>query len=178
VYNSGQGQVNGVVPVAAAGKTSCNVTATLGGFTVPPAPATTTIPIVPQNIALFLYSPNANLTVPIVTNANYQVLGPPGSGLPQAQKGGNIILWSTGGGLTTPVVANNALAPASGAIMQATPTVRIGGTAVTVQYAGLAPGFFGLYQINVGLPQNLPSGKVSLTLSSGTGDVSYDLWIQ
>jgi len=178
VYNSGQGQLNGVVPVEAAGKASCNVTATLSGFTVPPVPATATIPIVPQNIALFLYSPNANLTVPIITNANYQVLGPPGSGLPQAQKGGNIILWSTGGGLTTPVVANNALAPASGAIMQATPTVRIGGTAVTVQYAGLAPGFFGLYQINVGLPQNLASGKVSLTLSSGTGDVSYDLWIQ
>jgi uncharacterized protein (TIGR03437 family) len=106
------------------------------------------------------------------------VLGPPGSGLPQAQKGTTIILWSTGGGLTTPVVANNALAPATGAVMQATPSVRIGGTAAVISYAGLAPGFFGLYQINVALPQNLPSGKASLTLSSGTGDVSYDLWIQ
>ncbi|MGO9259319.1 MAG: hypothetical protein ACLQU1_23845 [Bryobacteraceae bacterium] len=178
VYNSGQGQVNGVVPVEAAGKTSCELTATLGGYTVPATPATTTVQIVPQNIALFLYNLSSTTTAPVITNLNYQVIGPPASGLAQAQKGGSIILWATGGGLTSPVVADDMLAPALGAPMQTTPSVQIAGVAATVQYAGLAPGFIGLYQINVAVPPNTPSGQVSLTLSSGIGNLSYDLWVQ
>jgi uncharacterized protein (TIGR03437 family) len=178
VYNSGQGQVNGVVPIEVAGKTSCNLTAVLDGYTVPATPATTTVQIVPQDIGLFLYGLNATTTVPIVTNLNYQVIGPPGSGLAQAQKGSSVILWATGGGLTSPVVADNALTPATGATMQSTPSVRIAGAVAIVQYAGLAPGFIGLYQINVAVPANTPSGKVTLTLSSGIGDVNYDLWVQ
>jgi len=41
-----------------------------------------------------------------------------------------------------------------------------------------SPGFIGLYQINVTVPAATPSGKVTLTLASGIGDVSYDLWVQ
>jgi len=178
VYNSGQGQVNGVVPVEAAGKTSCPLTAVLNGYTVPATPASTTVQIVPQNIGLFLYSPNATTQLPIITNLNYQIIGAPSSGLAQAQKGGSIILWATGGGLTNPVVADNAVAPAQGAPMQAAPTVQIGGIPATVEYAGLAPGFIGLYQMNVAVPASAPSGQVSLTLSSGIGNVSYSLWVQ
>jgi uncharacterized protein (TIGR03437 family) len=178
VYNSGEGQVNGVVPVEVAGKTECELTATLSGYTVPPTPASTTVEIVPQDIALFLYVQNSTTTVPIITNLNYQIIGAPSSGLAQAQKGGSIILWATGGGLTTPVVADDAVAPALGAPMQTTPTVQIGGVAATVEYAGLAPGFIGLYQINVAVPANTPSGQVSLTLSSVGGNVSYNLWVQ
>jgi len=177
-YNSGLGQVNGVVPVEAAGRTSCQLTATLSGFTIPVTPAATTIEIMPQNIALFLYAPDSTTTAPIITNSNYQLIGPPSSGLAQAQKGGSIIFWATGGGLTTPVVADNAVAPVLGAPMQTTPTVQIGGAPATVEWAGLAPGFIGLYQINVAVPANTPSGQVSLTLSSGVGNVSYNLWVQ
>jgi uncharacterized protein (TIGR03437 family) len=32
-------------------------------------------------------------------------------------------------------------------------------------YAGLAPGFAGLYQINVLIPQSAPTGNVPVTLS-------------
>lgn len=178
VYNSGLGQVNGVVPVEVAGKTSCQLTATLSGYTVSATPASTTVQIVPQNIAIFLYAPNSTTTVPIITNLSYQIIGAPSSGLTQAQKGGSIILWATGGGLTTPVVADGATAPALGAPMQTTPSVRIGGVAATVEYAGLAPGFIGLYQLNVAVPSNSPSGQVPLILSSGVGNVSYNLWVQ
>ena len=179
VYNSGQGQVNGVVPIEVAGKTSCNLTASLSGFTIPATTATATVQIVPQNIALFPYTVSSTLTVPIITNANYQYIGPPGTAsFVQAQKGAVIILWATGGGLTSPPVADNLLAPPAGAPMQTVPTVRIAGASTTVQYAGLSPGFIGLYQINVAVPASSPSGKVALTLSTGIGDVSYDLWIQ
>jgi len=146
---------------------------------VPAATATATVQIVPQDLALFPYAVSPTLTVPIITNADYQYVGPPGAGpFVQAQKGSTVILWATGGGLTSPVLADNAQAPSSGSPMQLVPTVRIAGTAASVQYAGLSPGFIGLYQINVVVPSNTPSGKVTLTLSSGIGDVAYDLWVQ
>jgi uncharacterized protein (TIGR03437 family) len=41
----------------------------------------------------------------------------------------------------------------------ATPTVTIGGTKATVSFSGLAPGFVGLYQINVEVPATLAAGN-------------------
>lgn len=179
VYNSGQGQVNGLVPVEVAGKASCSLTASLSGYTVPATTATTTVQIVPQNIAIFPYTVSSTLTVPIITNANYQFIGPPGTGgFVQAQKGSSIVLWATGGGLTSPLVADNLQAPPTGAPMQTVPSVRIAGTAASVEFAGMSPGFIGLYQINVTVPPTTPSGKVPLTVASGVGDVDYDLWVQ
>ena len=43
---------------------------------------------------------------------------------------------------------------------------RIGGRAATVQFAGLAPGFVGLYQVNVQIPVGVtPGPAVPLVLS-------------
>jgi uncharacterized protein (TIGR03437 family) len=36
----------------------------------------------------------------------------------------------------------------------------------------------GLYQINVAVPPNTPSGQVTLTLWSGIGDINHDLWVR
>jgi uncharacterized protein (TIGR03437 family) len=48
-----------------------------------------------------------------------------------------------------------------------TPTVYLGATAVTPSYSGLAPGFVGLYQVNVQIPPGLPSGTLPLVITSG-----------
>ena len=50
-----------------------------------------------------------------------------------------------------------------------TPTVTIGGvTATNVSFSGLAPGFVGLYQVNVQVPANAPTGSaVPVALSIG-----------
>jgi uncharacterized protein (TIGR03437 family) len=40
-----------------------------------------------------------------------------------------------------------------------TPTVTIGGVAAEVAFSGLAPGFVGLWQLNVLLPTNAPAGS-------------------
>ena len=48
-----------------------------------------------------------------------------------------------------------------------TPTVYLGATAVTPSYSGLAPGFVGLYQVNVQVPAGLASGTLPLVITSG-----------
>jgi uncharacterized protein (TIGR03437 family) len=48
------------------------------------------------------------------------------------------------------------------------PTVFVGGVPLAPVYSGLAPGFAGLYQIDVRLPANLPSGAQGVIVSIGT----------
>jgi uncharacterized protein (TIGR03437 family) len=50
-------------------------------------------------------------------------------------------------------------------VTTAIPTVFIGSTAATPIYSGLAPGFAGLYQINVRVPPGIPSGLQPLVLT-------------
>jgi uncharacterized protein (TIGR03437 family) len=47
------------------------------------------------------------------------------------------------------------------------PVVMIGGQQATVQFAGLAPGFVGLYQVNVYVPTGLTSGNQPITIAIG-----------
>jgi uncharacterized protein (TIGR03437 family) len=48
-----------------------------------------------------------------------------------------------------------------------TPVVMIGGKQAQVQFAGLAPGFVGLYQVNAYIPSGLASGNQPITIAIG-----------
>jgi uncharacterized protein (TIGR03437 family) len=48
-----------------------------------------------------------------------------------------------------------------------TPVVYIGSTPVTPSYSGLAPGFVGLYQVDVQVPAGLAPGRLPLLLTTG-----------
>jgi uncharacterized protein (TIGR03437 family) len=85
---------------------------------------------------------------------------------------------TTTSALTTPVHAGEyieiyctGLGPtrSSGAlsVTTVTPTIYLGGTAVSPAYSGLS-GFVGLYQVNVQIPEGLGPGTLPLTLVSGT----------
>jgi len=52
-------------------------------------------------------------------------------------------------------------------IVTAVPTVYFGSVATTPSFAGLTPGFQGLYQINVRVPEGLPAGSIPLIVTSG-----------
>jgi uncharacterized protein (TIGR03437 family) len=48
------------------------------------------------------------------------------------------------------------------------PEVSLGGVRLPVAFSGLTPGQIGVYQINVGVPSNTPTGlDVALTISQG-----------
>jgi uncharacterized protein (TIGR03437 family) len=49
-----------------------------------------------------------------------------------------------------------------------TPTVYLGATPMSPSYSGLAPGFVGLYQVDVQIPPGLPSGTIPLVITSGS----------
>ena len=48
------------------------------------------------------------------------------------------------------------------------PTVYLGATPVSAAFSGLAPGFVGLYHVDVQIPAGLPSGTLPLQITSGS----------
>jgi uncharacterized protein (TIGR03437 family) len=70
-----------------------------------------------------------------------------------------IVVYATGLGPVTGGMVDGQLALASPLQRTTqTPAVTIGGVGATPSFAGLTPGYLGLYQINVPVPANLPAG--------------------
>jgi uncharacterized protein (TIGR03437 family) len=97
------------------------------------------------------------------------VEAPDGTALPPnsaVTAGDTITLYCSGLGAVSPPVA--AGSPASSTTLSNTVnpvTAMIGQTPATVLFAGLAPGWVQLYQVNIRIPSGLPSGKAVLTLA-------------
>jgi uncharacterized protein (TIGR03437 family) len=88
-----------------------------------------------------------------------------------------ITIYLTGMGLTSPQVSAGVPAPANPlALANVQPTLTLGSTALSVSYAGLAPGQVGLYQINASVPTGVPLGMdVPLVISQGGASTSLDV---
>ncbi len=87
-----------------------------------------------------------------------------------AAAGDVLIIYATGLGAVTQRIVTGAPAPADPlAGVTGSVTVRFGSVAATeVFFAGLTPGFVGLYQINVRVPAGIPAGPATpLTVSAG-----------
>jgi uncharacterized protein (TIGR03437 family) len=85
-----------------------------------------------------------------------------------ARPGDVLILFATGMGPTNPVFEPGQLATGIANVI-APVTVRIGNIEAQVTFAGLAPGFAGLNQINMVVPANTPAGNVPVTITVGAG---------
>jgi uncharacterized protein (TIGR03437 family) len=78
-----------------------------------------------------------------------------------------ISVYATGLGAVNPAVATGARAPTgSYATVAASVTATVGGVAAGVLFAGLAPGYVGLYQVNLMLPA-LPAGDYPVQIVAG-----------
>jgi uncharacterized protein (TIGR03437 family) len=81
-------------------------------------------------------------------------------------RGSYIIVYANGLGAVNPPVPTGQRAPFNPlSTVQFPITASIGGQPAQVLYAGLAPGFVGLYQLNIAVPANASTGLVPLTLT-------------
>jgi uncharacterized protein (TIGR03437 family) len=86
-----------------------------------------------------------------------------------AKAGDVVVVYCTGLGATNPAVRSGEAAPTPPAALAKVTTpvsVTVGGQPAVVQYAGLTPGYAGLYQVNVQVPSGItPGSSVPLVLS-------------
>jgi uncharacterized protein (TIGR03437 family) len=86
-----------------------------------------------------------------------------------AAPGETLAIYATGLGAVNIAMASGVAAPSTApfAMTVSTPMVTIGGVSAYVSFSGLAPGFVGLYQLNVTVPQGLAPGSQQLQISVG-----------
>jgi uncharacterized protein (TIGR03437 family) len=87
------------------------------------------------------------------------------SALKPVSKGSYIIVYASGLGAVNPPVAAGAIPPANPlSYVTGNVTAVIGGMPAPVLFDGLAPGYPGLYQLNISVPANVSSGQNELDL--------------
>lgn len=154
---NGQQQVNIQVPLELAGRTSATVVVSRSGNSSAPM----TVPILDLQPAI--YSSDGTNGI-VVHNADYSLAG---TSRPLV-KGEYAFLYADGlGTVGNQPPTGSALLPSQFAPTRATFQVTLGGVGCPVQYAGLAPGFVGVYQVNFQVPASVPSGNQDLVVSSG-----------
>jgi uncharacterized protein (TIGR03437 family) len=130
---------------------------------------------VPQNVVVApaqpgIYTQDQTGTGPgIIVNSSTNALITAGN---PAQAGDIVVIYCNGLGAVNPPVPTGTPAPSTEPLARTVNpvTVTIGGINAPVQFAGLAPGFPDLYQINMVVPTGVASGQapVVLTVASQT----------
>ena len=83
-----------------------------------------------------------------------------------AHPGEYVLIYVTGlGSLRTPVVSGTPAPSNPPAETLKTPIVSIGGLSSQVSFSGLAPGFVGVYQLNVQVPLSVAAGNQTVQIS-------------
>ncbi|MEX1063871.1 MAG: hypothetical protein WD898_00895 [Candidatus Paceibacterota bacterium] len=117
-----------------------------------------TVPSVPR---VFMYLDDQGKLMPVVTDSSWQIVNQDNP----ARAGQSLAVFLTGLGKVAPEVASGNPAPEGSRVVN-WPIVRVGKYEAEVLFAGLAPGYSGLYQLNFVLPGGLAPGKVSVTISA------------
>ena len=162
IYSVSPTQINAIIPYSAPSDGSLltiqvtNINNSTSVYSGPTDPGVYTYPT-PGGIGIGAMIHNSDGS--IVTEAN------------PAKAGEAIQIYCSGLGPVTPAVTTGAAA--SGTTLSNTNNtvgVYIDGVNATVLFAGLAPGFGGLYQVNVTIPSGLTSGDHTLEIATNTSD--------
>jgi uncharacterized protein (TIGR03437 family) len=165
------GQINLQVPWELQGQTSAQIKVTIEDTQGP----VYTLPLTIASPAFFTYPSGSQHLLAAVDSANRLI-----SSTHPAQRGQVVQLYANGLG---PVDHQPATGdPASASPLSHTltlPEVTIAGQAATVQFSGLAPGFPGLYQVNVEVPAGVPAGVQPVVLKmNGVDSPAANLPVQ
>jgi uncharacterized protein (TIGR03437 family) len=154
---NGQQQINFQVPYEVAGQTTATVQVVDNG-----SPGNTiTVPVITAQPGIFTYTVGST-TYGAILHANYQLANTSSP----ATAGETVQIYCTGLGAVSPTPADGVAAVGASMTVSAA-TVTIGGVAATVDYAGLAPGFVGLYQVNAEVPTGLTAGNQPVIITIG-----------
>ena len=154
---NGQEQINFQVPYEIAGQANATLQVVNNG-----SPGNTlTVPVIATQPGMFTYSANST-TYGAILHASYQLANTASP----AVAGETVLIYCTGLGAVTPTPVDGVAASGS-STTAVTPTVTIGGATASIAYSGLAPGFVGLYQINVMVPTGLTSGNQPVIINAG-----------
>jgi uncharacterized protein (TIGR03437 family) len=167
LYYVSPGQINFQVPYFnITGPSATNLTINEGTFS-----ATVTVTVTPYAPGLYTTNSQGTGQAAAIVAGTASIVAPSGAfpGSRPAQKGEFVSLYCTGLGAVTnrpPLGGSSPSGPL--ASTTATPTVTVGDVNATVSFSGLAPGYVGLYQVNVRIPDTAPSGDaVPVILSIG-----------
>jgi uncharacterized protein (TIGR03437 family) len=162
LYFVSGGQANIQIPWDLTGGSTASLTPTLNGT----SGSAQTV-----NIATFapaIFTANAQGTGPgAILDSSYNLVN---ASNPTTAGTTILLIYCTGLGPVSNPPATGAAAPASGSPIDTTNpvTVTIGGVTESAMFAGLAPGYVGLYQVNALVPAGVASGSaVPLTITVG-----------
>jgi uncharacterized protein (TIGR03437 family) len=164
IYAS-SGKILGIVPYNLAPNAQYQLIVAQGGSISGPVSVTLgtaqpdILQIVPSNtnVAQNLWS--------LLTAGTAFNLAKAGPGTP-LKPGEGIVIYCTGLGAVNQTIAAGAAAPTTPVSTVNTVTVSIGGQNVPVTFAGLVPGYPGMYQITGTVPANAPTGtNIPITVS-------------
>jgi uncharacterized protein (TIGR03437 family) len=153
------------IPVDLTGS-SATIAVSVGGQTS----AVENVPIAPLSPGLFSTNQSGSGQGAILI-ANTNTLVAPTGSIPgresrPAKPADFITIFCTGLGPLTPALASGERGTNNTTVDQ--PTVTIGGISAPAQFSGIAPGFVGLYQVNVQVPAGAPTGNnVPVVLTIG-----------
>jgi uncharacterized protein (TIGR03437 family) len=153
-------QVSAVVPYEIAGQSSTQVQVEYNGI----RSVAVTVPVLPAVPGL-LTANSSGTGQAVAVNQD----GSLNSASNPAARGSVVILYATGEGQRNPAGVTGVPAPAYASPVQSPLTLTVGGAAATLAYAASAPGFVGLMQINLTVPDGAPtSASVPVILTIGT----------
>jgi uncharacterized protein (TIGR03437 family) len=157
-------QINALVPFGTTGATA-TITVQNGSATS----NTVTVPVAATAPGVYSLDQSGSGSGAIL-HANFSLV----NDASPASAGETVLIYLTGMGSTNPTVADGTAGNASTLYNVVAPaTIYVGGQPGTVMFNGLAPGYPGLYQINVTLPATLP-GTGRLPLAIGTNNAYHD----
>jgi uncharacterized protein (TIGR03437 family) len=150
------GQINVQVPWELQGQTSAQVKVIIDQFVFGNV---VTVPVADASPAFF-----ENSGIAAALDQNYAVV----TTANPVKRGQLVQLYMNGlGPLNNQPASGDAASGTTLATTKNTPKVTIGGQDAPVQFSGLAPGFPGLYQVNVTVPAGISPGTVPISLSIG-----------
>lgn len=152
LYSVSAGLINGQVPYETAPGTATVIVTVAGS-----QPAQITAQVVPANPGLLLFQGRA-----LAVNPDASVNGPDAPAIP----GNFLILYLAGIGVPDHPIATGAPAPSQEPFPRVAypSSISVGGQDVNVLYLGLAPGYIGLAQANIFVP-DVPSGNYPVVVT-------------